>query len=70
MYDEVFEGKRKIGRHKLRYKDMLKRTLTNANLNPDTWEEQAKDRDKWISAVYVSKRAVDDRRLAQYDEGI
>ena len=58
MYGELCEGKSK--RQKLRYKDVLKITLTKANLDPDTWEEQAKDTVKWRTVVYESKRAVED----------
>ena len=58
MYGKFCERKR--GRQKLHYKDMLKRILTKANLDPNKWEEQVKDRAKWRTVVYESKRAIEE----------
>ena len=66
LYGELCEGERNRGRQKLRYKDTLKQNLKKGNIDPDTWEEQAKDRPQWRAAVYGSKSAVEEMRLAQY----
>jgi len=66
LYGKLCEGERKLGRQNLRYKDTLKQNLKKGNIDPDTWEEQAKDRPQWRAAVYESKSAVEEKRVIQY----
>ena len=61
FYGELCEGERNRGRQKLRYKDTLKQNLKKGNIDPDMWEEQAKDRPQWRAAVYESKSAVEEK---------
>ena len=68
MYGELRKGRRNRGGQRLRYKDTLKRSMKKCDLDPDTWEDLAKDRTQWRAAVYNSKSAVEEKRLAAYQK--
>ena len=68
MYGELCEGWRNKGGQRLRFKDTLKRSLKKCNLDPDTWEDLAKDKKLWRAAVYKSRKAVEEKRLAAYQK--
>ena len=57
---------RERGRQKRRYKGTFKQNLRKGNIDPDTREEQAKNRPQWRTVVYESKSAVEEKRLAHY----
>ena len=52
LYGELAQGTRPRGAPKMRYKDQLKRSLALTNINPSSWEETARDRRAWKSAVH------------------
>ncbi|KAK4325426.1 hypothetical protein Pmani_004021 [Petrolisthes manimaculis] len=51
LYAELAEGRRPIGRPKLRYKDVYRATLKKFEVNLENWEEVAADRSRWRSTV-------------------
>ena len=53
IYGQLTEGSRKIGRPKLRFKDHIKQSMKNFNLNPARLEAAAADRNRWRGAVYA-----------------
>lgn len=52
LYGELAQGTRPRGAPKMRYKDQLKRTLAVTDIDQPSWEETAKDRKVWRSAVH------------------
>ena len=50
-YGELRGGARRVGRPQLRFKDVCKRDMKGAQINADTWEALAKDRDIWHHKV-------------------
>ena len=53
LYGELVQGKRPVGRPKLRYKDICKRDLKALNIDLDTWEAAASDRTAWRRTIEV-----------------
>ncbi|KAL9951447.1 hypothetical protein ACROYT_G044108 [Oculina patagonica] len=51
LYGELREGSRPVGRPKLRFKDVCKRDMKKAEIDPNTWEELADIRVAWQHAV-------------------
>ena len=51
LYGELVEGKRPVGRPKLRYKDICKRDLKALDINLDTWEDAATDCTAWRRTI-------------------
>lgn len=51
FYGELQQGKRSQGGQKKCFKDTLKASLRAFDINLDSWEESALDRDKWCTAV-------------------
>ena len=51
LYGELVQGKRPIGRPKLRFKDICKRDLKALNIDLETWEAAASDRAAWRRIV-------------------
>ena len=66
LYGELREGKRKSGGQKLRFKDVLKRSMKNSGINHTTWEAQALDRPKWRSSLKKAITAVEEKRQRDY----
>ena len=52
LYGELYVGERHKGRPKLRYKDVLKQSLHDCNINPKERENAAKDRSVWRLKVH------------------
>ena len=50
FYGELKQGSRKVGAPRLRYKDVFKRCLKNAN-EYENWNGKAKDRETWRKVV-------------------
>ena len=48
---ELQEGKRDRGAPRKRYKDQLKRQLSQAGISHQSWQQEASDRDSWRSSV-------------------
>ena len=51
LYGELSQGKRAIGRPKLRYSDVLKRDMRAIDMDTESWETLANDRTKWRTAL-------------------
>ena len=49
MFGELKDGKRKRGRPKLSYKDVVKRDLKKIHVDHTKWEVEATDRKSWKS---------------------
>nr|KAG5686812.1 hypothetical protein BaRGS_032029 [Batillaria attramentaria] len=47
LYGELREGSRPTGRPQLRFKDVCKRDMKLADIDPSTWEGAAEDRQLW-----------------------
>ena len=65
LYGELKQGKRGVGRPKLRFRDCIKRHLGNSITN---WENVAQNRPLWRGLVSRTASAVDDRLKAQSTE--
>ena len=59
FWGELATGKRTTGSQYKRYKDTLKASLKNFNIDPDTWENLAAIRTTWRSEIR--------RRATQYE---
>ncbi|PFX12058.1 hypothetical protein AWC38_SpisGene24043 [Stylophora pistillata] len=57
FYGKLRKGKRKQGGQKLRFKDVLKRHMKNANVKSETWEQDTLDRSFWRATVKQSVKA-------------
>lgn len=62
FYGELTQGTRPRGAPKMRYKDQLKRTLALTDIDPSSWEETARDRKTWRSAVHHGTVDFEERR--------
>ena len=51
LFSQLSDGKRGIGRPRLRYKDTIKRNLKQRNIDTKTWKTLATRRADWRSAV-------------------
>ena len=47
LYGEIRDGKRSHGDRKKRYKETLKASLKDFNIQTESWEQIAQDRTKW-----------------------
>ena len=78
LYSELESGKRKVGGQKLRYKDVIKRHLKSADINIDTWETLAADRNVWRSTLHSGKQTIqrkfvdasDQRHYRRHNPGV
>lgn len=64
FYGELQQGKRSHGGQKKRFRDTLKVSLKAFDINPDSWEESAVDRDKWRAAVHKGAKLCEANRTA------
>ena len=51
LYGELWEGSRPAGRPRLRYRDSCRRDMKAAEINHNTWEDLAEDRQAWKASV-------------------
>ena len=51
LYSQLCEGKRNQGRPRLRFKDVAKRNMKWREINPDLWQQTAKNRPEWRGAI-------------------
>ena len=59
LYGELVQGKRPVGRPKLRFKDVVKRDMQAISLSVDSWESLASDRSVWKTwKPYVREKRV------------
>ena len=67
LYGELAEGKRKVGGQKLRYKDVQKRHLKSMNIDVNSWEQLAADRNSWRHSLHTGREAVQSKIVAASD---
>ena len=65
MFGELKEGKRKRGRPKLRYKDVIKRDLGRIDVEHTKWEALATDRKVWKSRCKKGVQLAEQNRISQ-----
>ena len=56
LYGELVQGKRPVGRPKLRFKDVVKRDMQAISLSVDSWESLASDRSVWKTCCIEALR--------------
>ena len=59
LYSELADGCRKVGGQKLRYKDVVKRHLKSMSIDPENWENLAKDRNTWRYSLYKGRDEIE-----------
>jgi hypothetical protein len=59
LFGELATGLRKRGRPCLRYKDICKRYMLQANIDPKTWKSLAAERTLWRSKVHEGTLAAE-----------
>ncbi|XP_014784914.1 uncharacterized protein LOC106879749 [Octopus bimaculoides] len=64
IFGELQKGKRSQGGQKKRFKDILKASLKAFNIDHDTWEQSALDRERWRSAVHKGANTRETNRIA------
>ena len=64
-YGELKTGSRRVGRPKLRYKDVVERHLKNTYVPLNNWESLARSRGTWKQTVRRGCRDLDERRAAE-----
>ena len=67
LYGQLPSGRRPLGRPALRYKDVCKRDLKLTDINPESWEKLADDRDSWRHAVRDGFRSGEEKRNLQLE---
>jgi hypothetical protein len=69
LYGQLTSGTRAVGRPLLRFKDICKRDMRSADIDPETWEATAADRNAWRQAVRTGvDRGEAKRRLEWLDK--
>ena len=68
LYGELCVGKRHRGRPKLRYKDVLKQSLNDCDIDPKEWEYAAKDRPAWRHKVQHGAHQYESVRIEEAKE--
>ena len=63
FYGELATGKRSVGGQFKRFKDTLKVTLKNFDLDTDTWERDALDRDSWRGKITGGAKLFEEGRI-------
>ena len=64
LYSQLKEGRRRMGRPCLRYKDTLKSNLKSCGLNLSTWEIDANNRSLWRSQCHEVVKQFEEKRIA------
>ena len=68
LYGQLASGCRPVGRPALRYKDVCMRDLKLTDINLDSWEKLADDRDGWRHAVRGGVRSGEEKRNLQLED--
>ena len=61
LYDELASGARSVGRPLLRYRDVIKRDMSELNLS--NWESLAADRAKWRALLHKQLLAAEEKTI-------
>lgn len=67
FYSELRVGRRKAGGQNLRYKDVVKRSLTSCRIPLNGWEGLASSKPDWRNAVKKGFEGFEKRRLEDLD---
>lgn len=62
LFGELSLGARKRGRPNQRFKDVVKKDMTNCDISTQQWEETASDRSLWKQTVKEGLRISEDKR--------
>ena len=65
LYGELCQGKRSVGGQKKRFKDCLKASLNDLDINISSWEPLALDRSTWRTKITTGVHAAEKRRTAE-----
>ena len=68
FYGELSAGKRSVGGQYKRYKDTLKVTMKNFQIDPDNWEQAALDRPTWRSLIRKGGTVFENNRIANAEK--
>ena len=68
FYGELVEGKRNRGAPRKRFKDQLKKQLSQAGINCATWEQLAADRGSWRTTAHGGAQCFEDARREEMEE--
>ena len=68
LYGELAEGSRPTGRPALRFKDVCKRDMKNADINTNTWETIAADRSAWRHAIREGSTIAEGKKTQKWSE--
>jgi len=68
LYGELTSDSHPFGRPMLRYKDVYKRDMKSAEINPDSWEAAAADRSNWHHMVRTGVRGAVATRNEQWHD--
>ena len=68
LYGELTEGTRPVGRPKLRFSDVCKRDMKFCNINIETWQDVAVDRDLWRTTVRLAVETSEAGRVRMWRE--
>ena len=68
FYGKLSEVKRSQGGQKKRYKDSLKASRKQLQIDTSIWENAALDRPKWRSEITMGAMAAEKRRIAEAKE--
>ena len=68
FYGELATGKRTTGGQYKRYKDTLKASLKNFNIDPDTWENLASIRTTWRSEIRRGATQYENTRIKKAED--
>lgn len=63
LYSELEEGKRPKGAPKRRYKDQLKTSLKQVDIDIMSWENDAKDRSNWRTLIHEGTKTFERKRI-------
>ena len=65
LYGELPEGKPSQGGQKKRYKDTLKASLKDFNIQTESWEQAAQDRTKWRCLINKGASQFEAKRICE-----
>ena len=68
FYSELSEGKRDVGGPKKRFRDNLKSNLKKCEINVNTWEEIAKERQRWRDTIRTGVVVFEENRREDIEE--
>ena len=68
LYGELEMGKRSQGGQKKRYKDTLKASLKDFNIQTESWEQIVQDRAKWRGLIRRGASEYEAKRISEAEQ--